>query len=262
MPRERAQKPVRLRLGTADRGARREAFLKGRLEVLSPRGVRFLDAAVLEALSQELSGRVLVTGSREGLLALAIEKLFPESTVDLFHLDSFDLERSRDNLLLNDAEWIRLLLGADLPGPGTYDWAVLPVSHRGDAMLTGELLRQCHRSLRVGGKILAATDNPRDDWLHRQVVTVFGSATIHLRGARGRCYLAKKRPGTEPRRRDYRRLFTARLYGRELTLGTRPGVFSHGRLDEGALALSEVAALTPASRVVDLGTGSGALGIA
>src|SRR5262245_23148478 len=205
MPRERGQKPVRLRLGTADRGARREAFLGGRLEVLSPRGVRSLEAAVLEALSQEISGEVLVTGSREGLLALAIEKLFPDSTIDLFHLDSFDLERSRDNLLLNDAERIRLLLGADLPAPGGYGWAVFPVSHRGDAMLTGELLRECHRALRDGGKLLAATDNPRDEWLHRQILTVFGSATIHLRGAHGRCYLARKRQGKEPRRREYRR---------------------------------------------------------
>src|SRR6266540_2764671 len=165
MARQRAEKAIRLRLGNAASGDRREAFLGGRLEVLSPRGVRSLEAALLDSLTPEVSGGVLVIGSREGLVALAIEKLFPTAAIHLFHLDSFDLERSRAALLQNGAERTRLLFGADLPDTGGYDWAVLPVSHRGDAMLTGELLRQSHRSLRDGGKLLAATDNPRDHWL-------------------------------------------------------------------------------------------------
>ena len=44
-------------------------------------------------------------------------------------------------------------------------------------------------------------------------------------------------------------------------LSTRPGVFSHGELDEGTRALSEVAVVGEATRVADLGCGSGALGI-
>jgi 16S rRNA (guanine1207-N2)-methyltransferase len=57
-------------------------------------------------------------------------------------------------------------------------------------------------------------------------------------------------------------MFAASILGHEIELETRPGVFSHGRLDEGTLALSEVAEPPQSVRLLDLGCGSGALGIA
>lgn len=42
---------------------------------------------------------------------------------------------------------------------------------------------------------------------------------------------------------------------------SRPGVFSYGRLDEGARALAEVAEVRPGDRILDTGCGTGAVGI-
>jgi len=128
-------------------------------------------------------------------------------------------------------------------------------------MLAGEFLREASVALKDRGLLLAVTDASRDRWLHNRVLETFGAATIHRRDKQGAAYVARKTPNLKVRERDFRRRFTARVFGRELDIETRPGVFSHGELDEGALALSEVVCVRKDSRVLDLGCGSGALGI-
>jgi 16S rRNA (guanine1207-N2)-methyltransferase len=49
---------------------------------------------------------------------------------------------------------------------------------------------------------------------------------------------------------------------REIKLRSRPGVFSHRELDGGARALIKSLQIAPGQRVLDLGCGSGAVGIA
>jgi 23S rRNA (guanine1835-N2)-methyltransferase len=49
--------------------------------------------------------------------------------------------------------------------------------------------------------------------------------------------------------------------GRSLRFLSRPGVFSYGRLDNGARALVECAVVSPGDRVLDLGCGCGTNGI-
>jgi 16S rRNA (guanine1207-N2)-methyltransferase len=216
---------------------------------------------LIEGMDLDLGGTVLVVGTREAVGALAAARLFPAAEVHFFTLDAFELHRARETLILNQAESIRCHLGADLPHPGSYDWVIFPASHAGDSMLTVELLREARGALKPRGKILAATDNQHDRWLHDRILEVFGSATIHLRAKHGVAYIARKQPDHELRPRDYSRVFGAIVLGTGLELESRPGIFSHGKLDEGTLALSEMAKLEESSRVVDLGCGSGALGI-
>ena len=257
-----SKETVRIRLGSEDEHAIRDDFLDGALEVTSPRGVRGPERILLDALDQKVEGRVLVVGTREGLGALAVGKLFPEAEVHLLSFDAYEHRRAFQALGKNPTANVRPRLAGDLPGDGSFDWVILPVSHCGEGMLSGELLRDAHGTLKDRGKILAATDGARDRWLHDRIDDIFGAVTIHLRAKHGLAYVARKRPGREPRRRDFRKRFQAAVLGRTLELETRPGVFSHGELDEGTLALSEVATVGESSRVLDLGCGSGALGIA
>ncbi len=242
-------------------GIGREIFLGGRLAIHSPRGVRGADRALLSALPLEMSGRVLVIGTREAIAALAVASLWPPGEVHIFNLDSFEHERAIRSLGRNPSHSVRTHLAADLPEPGTFDWVLLAIRHTSDAMLTGELLRQAHGALKPRGKLLAATDNPRDRWLHERVMETFGAATILDPVDDGAAYVARKH-SNELRQRDFGRTFEATLFGQTVRLFTRPGVFSHGRLDDGALALSEVTELKPGTTLLDMGCGSGAIGIA
>jgi 16S rRNA G1207 methylase RsmC len=249
------------RIVLATEARRCERFLDGRLEVRSPHGVQTVDALLLSALDQRPGGRILVVRSRQGLVGLAIARLFPEAEVHAFDLDSFERHRAVTTARLNDLRCVRFLLRADLPR-SVYDWIFLPALRSGDARLSGELVRQTFHALKDRGKLLAATDNQRDRWLHDRIRDVFGDATIHRRSKAGTIYVARRRPGREPRERDFRRTFTGRLFGHTIELESRPGVFSHGRVDDGTLSLADVATLEPDSRVLDLGCGSGALGTA
>lgn len=258
---------MRIRLGAAGEGkrgayAKTDRLLGGLLEVTSARGVRGPDRVLLEALGGGLGGRVLVAGGREGLIAIAASRLHPDARVDLFSMDAYEARRAREALAANEAAGVRVILGSDLPREEPHDWVLLPVPRTGDAMLVQELISEAHDALAPGGKLLAACDNPKDRWVRERILETFGSVTIHARGKQGLAYIARRRPGHEPRARDLRRAFRARLLGQELELETRPGVFSHGELDDGARALAEAARIREDSRVIDLGCGSGALGIA
>ncbi len=257
---------VRIRLGRDGADLKEDRFLGGRLLIESSRGVHGPERMVIGALSPDFGGDVLVVGGRGGVVSLAAARIAPQARVEQFHLDAYDHRRALAAAAANGLGNFRAMLGADLERPGRFDWVFLPVKRSSDAMLTGEWIRQAYRSLKPRGKLLAGTENPNDRWLHDQILEVFGAATIHVRNKHGRVYIARRQDAREPRERDYRRRFAARLFGREIDVETRPGVFSHGDLDGGTLALAEVASATiegkTGVRVADLGCGSGALGIA
>ena len=195
LPSTRAQ----VQLGHESEDSRHQVFLGGRLEVRSARGVRGADRILLEALDQDMTGRVLVAGTREAIAALAIEKLYPGAEVQLFSLDAFVHGRARETLRLNGSSRVTALLGTDLPGPGSFDWVVMPFSVHGDSMLTTELLTEAHTALRSRGKILVSVDSARDRWVHERVLELFGAVTIHVRSKHGFAYIARKQSGAEAR---------------------------------------------------------------
>ena len=253
--------PVRIVLGREDSARRVDTFLGGQLEVRSSRGAQGVDGLLLTALDQRIEGKTLVVRSRQGLVGLAIARLFPETEVHTFDLDSYEHHRSIKSARLNGVGGIHSHLQVDLPELD-FDWVCIPVLQSGDWRLAGELVREAFQALKSRGKLLAATDNQKDRWLHDRIRDVFGDVTIYRRSKSGTLYVARKAPGREPRARDFRRTFTGRLFGHTVELESRPGVFSHGRVDDGTLSLADVARIEPDSRVLDLGCGAGALGTA
>lgn len=260
--------PVQVHLGNCSDRVREESFLEGRVLVQSPRGVNGSERLLFEALDQKLDGRVLVAGAREAALAIAASQLHPSTDVHAIYFDAHDYACAVRNRSEQDAPRVSLDLAptlverADDGSQCLFDHVILSFNHASDAQLGAEMVRQAHRSLKPRGKLLAAIDSRRTSWLHKRILESFGAATIHHTSRRGAVYVARKRPDFVPRERNPSRRFDATLFGQTLTLETAPGVFSHGALDEGTLALSEVIDLPPKARVVDIGCGCGALGIA
>lgn len=115
--------------------------------------------------------------------------------------------------------------------------------------------------LRPGGRLLAATDEPRGRWLGDLLRDVFGNANL-ARDARKRgvaLVATKKRARAEVR--DHRHLIQVELRGRPLRLWSRPGLFGHARLDDGTRALAEACQVGERDVVLDLGCGYGALAL-
>ena len=126
---------------------------------------------------------------------------------------------------------LSILCQADLPGDEV-DLVALPFHAQGEAELTREILQQAHQALRIGGRLYAATDNPRDTWLAQELRKLFANVQRHA-APQGAIYAAVK---TAPlaKLKD----FTCELVFRDgphlIRAVSRPGVFAHRRVDAGA----------------------------
>ena len=212
----------------------------------------------LQARSERQGVRIVCTGGTRGVLTrTAAELLHPARNVGHF-LDSFRCRQASAEPLpeLPAPEW---LCTPDLP-PGEFDLALLPVDARGEAELARDWLQQMHSRLVPGGELLAASNNPEDQWLHQELQRLFGKVT-RTPARRGVLY-ACRRTEHPVRYKQFDCELAFRDEGRLIPLFTRPGVFSHRTLDTGARVLIEGLHLQPGDRVVDLGCGSGAVGIA
>lgn len=166
---------------------------------------------------------------------------------------------------------VEVLSGADLPnwngGPGdgeegtsTYDCIALITLKRSESELTRDLLQQAHTLLEPGGYLVASVDHAKDNWLHDQLRAMFEKVTCQ-RGSEGSVYWARKSKPLK-KLRDFSCEFDFKDEDHILLATTRPGVFSHRRLDPGAKQLMLCCEIDETDHVLDMGCGCGALTMA
>ncbi len=211
---------------------------------------------LLELVSSVAGKRVLCNTAGRGQFALAAAA--EAQQVRLYFLDLYHLQQCRitaGELPPN----LNLVCEADFPA-GIFDLAALSFSKQGDGELVRDLLQQAHERLEVGGRMAVTTDNPQDSFLHDELRKLFSKVTRRPSAA-GVLYLATK---TAPLRKlkNFACEFPFRDGERLIQLRTRPGVFSHRRLDGGARALINEMQVEPGMKILDLGCGSGAVAVA
>jgi len=229
-----------------------------------PLPARPAEAHALE-VARGLSGtRIACTTTGRGQAAVALACERADAAVTVWFLDLHQH-------VLASAEWgecperLTAICAADLP-PGPYDLAVVPLAKDAEAELSRDILQAALVNLAIGGRLVAAIDNPRDTWLHGQLAEI--GETVRVRPAQGEkphtiCYVVEKT--RELRKvRDFSCEFVFRDRERLLKAVSRPGVFAHRRIDPGARHLLNAVDVAPDTRVLDIGCGSGcvAIGIA
>lgn len=152
--------------------------------------------------------------------------------------------------------------GAETEGEFGYDLVAMPTLRRGEVELTRDLMQQAHQRLACGGYLAVSVDNPKDQWLHEQMQALFDKVTCH-RTPQGSAYWGKK---TKPLKKlkDFSCQFSFRDEDSEriIQVVSRPGVFSHRRLDPGARQLMLTAEIGPTDNVLEMGCGAGAVSLA
>lgn len=144
------------------------------------------------------------------------------------------------------------------PASAQFDIAVIATSKSDEAEMTRDIMQQATHILREGGRLAVSVDNPRDTWVHDQMKAVFRKVT-RLPSKFGCIYVSRK---TQPLKKlkDFWCQFPMRdENGRDLQVVTRPGVFSHRRLDPGARQLMRAVEIGERDLVVDYGCGAGVL---
>lgn len=218
--------------------------------------------------------RILCTSLGRGQFADAAARQSSDVRVLLHFLDSYLADEARNYVTLGNASPSRGdLVLRDGAGGGTVDvvcqpdfpdetfeLAAIAVDPRGEAELTRDLLQSAHDRLIVGGRLLAAVSNPDDQWLHGEMRKLFAKVTRRPTD-RGVLYLATKTEALA-KHKNFACEFAFRDGQRLIHLVSRPGVFSHRSLDSGARALINTMPVRAGSRVLDIGCGCGAVGIA
>jgi len=202
-------------------------------------------------------GSVLCTSLGRGQFAAAAAQNRGDSVVCCF-LDQYALKQARDfhsDLPPN----LHFECVADFPSDEV-DVVALPTTAGGEAELVRDILQSGLLRLRMGGTLLATTDNRDDSWLHDELRKLFPKVTRRP-AEQGVLYVATK---SEPPRKikNYECRFAFRDEGRLIQAVSRPGVFSHRRIDGGARALLRAASIQPGMRALELGCGSGVVSLA
>lgn len=224
----------------------------------------FPGAAVryLTDLYQSVTGRVeapvcIAMGSPRPVAHLAEIVAKPGTTC--FQMDMHQAEKLRRELSKHEVT-ADVVAGSDLWDlEQKFNTVLFPAAAGAEADLKLDMIEQSFHVLNPGGKLITLSEYSRDSRTAKWHKKVFGKCGESPSSKTGMAFWSTKTKD-QPRRR-HEVSFHAKIgTGPSLNIVTRPGVFSYGRFDDGSRALMEVADIQPGMRVLDLGSGCGAVG--
>lgn len=179
--------------------------------------------------------------------------------VTCYHMDLFDADSLRDEL----GQWdttAEIVTSADLWDISTAFVSILYLPPRaGERILKIDMVEQAYHVLAPGGVLVVVSPHENDQLFPILLKKVFGQ--VHTSHVGEATVFWCHRRGDRPRRR-HEVTFHARLgEAPSLSFLSRPGVFSYGRMDDGARALVETMQVPMGARILDLGSGCGTNGI-
>jgi 16S rRNA G1207 methylase RsmC len=192
--------------------------------------------------------------------AADLVSLCPEGEITCFQLDLHQAGRLQEDLRLN-GRTAKVETRPDLWDlPADFRTVLFPIAMHGERELKLDLLEQAAQVLCPRGLLIALSEYDRDQLLPKALKKIFGKCHDLPASREGGVFWGVKEKD-KPRRR-HELTFHARIgEGPSHSFLSRPGVFSYGRMDDGARALLELAEIHPGNAILDLGCGVGTNGI-
>jgi 16S rRNA G1207 methylase RsmC len=220
--------------------------------------LRAAEARALAAAAKIRGERILCTTVGRAQAAATLAEQRPNAQVVCWFIDEHQQQLAVAAHGAGGAN-LELLCSAD-PPDAAIDLAMIPLSMRGEAEFTRELLQTACQRLEIGGTLVVAVDNPEDQWVREQVAELFSKVSVQSHED-ATVYVARK--SAELRKvRDFSCEFTFRDGDRLIRAVSRPGVFAHRRVDPGARQLMAAAEVTAGMKVLDVGCGVGTVALA
>jgi 16S rRNA (guanine1207-N2)-methyltransferase len=179
--------------------------------------------------------------------------------VTCYQMDLYQADRLREELARYPIS-AEVVTAPDLWNCGAdFQSVFLPVPERGERALKIDMVEQAFHVLCDRGTLIVASPYEKDQFFPDLLKKVFGR--VHATAAtEGMVFWSQRDGYRRPRRHEV--IFHARIGdGPSLRFLSRPGVFSYGRLDDGARALLETMTIERGDRILDIGCGSGTNGI-
>jgi 16S rRNA (guanine1207-N2)-methyltransferase len=229
--------------------------LKQKEEDNAAKSVPVAERLLIEELPSFAAERILCTTLGRGQFARMAASWSPQSRVVCHCLDAYDAGQVTDECAAGAGQ-VTVLCSADFPEE-PFDLVSIPVDPRGESELTRDLLQSGYDRLADGGRLMAATSNAEDQWLHDELRKLFDKVTRKPQKS-GVFYTATK-TGPLKKHKQFECEYAFRDQGKLIKAISRPGVFSHRSLDAGARALLNTMTVRDGNRVLDIGCGSGAV---
>lgn len=214
------------------------------------------EEALIDFLPHIEPGALLCTSLGRAQFAKAAASK-TNSHITCHFIDLYRANIAKETIALQ--ENITIECSSDFP-ERIFDVVAMPTSATGEAELTRDFLQQGYERLKQDGQIIVSTDNKQDAWLREQINHVFGNSKRHSH-SKGAIYEAIKK-GPLKKVKDFSSTFAFRDQGRLIHAVSRPGVFSHRHIDEGARALITAMEIKDNNNVLDIGCGWGAVSLA
>ncbi|XZE51632.1 class I SAM-dependent methyltransferase [Planctomycetaceae bacterium SH139] len=166
-------------------------------------------------------------------------------------------------------EQLTLYCQSDPPAEAAYSVGILGLRRDGSAEWSRDLIQLFCSRLQPMGILIVAVDHPDDQWLGDQLRKLARSPkalkryrSVDERALHGATAYVIRQDDLDLRVRDFQCQFAFRDAGQLIQAISRPGVFSHRRLDLGARRLMDEMVIPAGSHVLDIGCGSGVVGFA
>ena len=254
---------MRIVLGEETDQSKVEAYLDGQFEVVSRDGLHRNQRSIVPVLPKNKTGRALVINSDYALLAFALRAANPGLEITCHYDDAWDADLARALVSQYPESKFEVSIAAD-PPEGPWQFIVMPLERRGIADLVRERIRLAASGwLAPQGLLITSSDTKDDRFIRDEVKKAFGALHIapEERRAGGVAYVARNpaKALISPPHTWY--TYTVREVDETLTFHSRLGVFCHDRIDPGTRALLALMDVAGAKRILDLGCGSGVVGI-
>lgn len=213
------------------------------------------DAALAGFLQDAEFHRAVVWSAGRGQAALP---LATRGETIVYVMDLWDAAQSRRFLDSRGAAGVEVFCGPDWPD-GESDLAAISLPHGGQEELALDLIQSAWLGLVEGGRLMVSIAGKSGPWLRKTLKVYTHSISERVIGKS--VVMSVAATGGLKRIRDWRCELQFRDQGRLVRLQTRPGVFAHRQMDNGARQLLNSVQLEPGARVLDIGCGSGAVAI-
>ncbi len=230
------------------------------------------DRLIADCAAELRGPKVLVILTHGTTLASALREVRPDLSFTFFTpehfffrtLQQYHGDDSKGGSKAVNPQAPQLVCAADLP-EGEFDDVMFATSSGDSSDVAQEMFQAVHQRLRSGGKFFVSTNNPKDRWVQSQLKTLFPK--VDVRKFKHGVVCVADRTAPLKKVRGFRARFDYRLGERVVICETRPGVFSHRRLDGGARALiKSLGLITEAGespkKIIEMGCGCGSVSIA
>src|SRR5690349_15828121 len=206
-------------------------------------------ASLLALVSGKLRAPLgIIGGSPREVAVLAAE--VPSLACVCYQMDMYQAKRVEETLAERHLN-ARVVTAPDLWDlPERFATLLYPVPSKGERSLKLDMIEQAYHALAEGGTLIVLTPYEKDAFFPEALPKIYRRIHGPLE-ANGHLYWCA-RHGERTRRR-HEVTFQVRGDNGSLRFLSRPGVFSYGKFDEGARALTEIMDIQPGERVLDLG---------